>query len=119
MSGDGGVGDDPEIVLPIRAVRRGDRHLFTAVLLRPQFAGGLDLAISVGDRPKRCNAGCAVVVADVGTLIPCPTLTIRSSGRLMILLAQMQHVSVRLFACQRPGPRTMHIIDRRFSLLCY
>src|SRR3546814_1779219 len=45
MSGDGGAGDDPEIVLPIRAVRRGDRHLFTAVLLRPQFAGGLDRAM--------------------------------------------------------------------------
>src|SRR3546814_6052945 len=53
MSGDGGAGDDPEIVLPIRAVRRGDRHLFTAVLLRPQFAGGLDRAMPVGDRPKR------------------------------------------------------------------
>src|SRR3546814_4409730 len=69
MSGDGGAGDDPEIVLPIRAVRRGDRHLFTAVLLRPQFAGGLDRAMPVGDRPKRCNAGCDVGVADVGKLI--------------------------------------------------
>src|SRR3546814_342096 len=88
MSGDGGAGDDPEIVLPIRAVRRGDRHLFTAVLLRPQFAGGLDRAMPVGDRPKRCNAGCDIGVADVGKLILCPTLPFGSAGRRLMLLAQ-------------------------------
>src|SRR3546814_11110517 len=90
MSGDGGAGDDPEIVLPIRAVRRGDRHLFTAVLLRPQFAGGLDRAMPVGDRPKRCNAGCDVGVAAVGKLILCPTPPFGSPGRRLMLLAQMQ-----------------------------
>src|SRR3546814_11802641 len=95
MSGDGGAGDDPEIVLPIRAVRRGDRHLFTAVLLRPQFAGGLDRAMPVGDRPKRCNAGCDVGVADVGKLILCPTLPFGSAGRRLMLLAQMQLVGRR------------------------